>query len=543
MQRIDKKFIRSQKPKVRLLLLLELLGGVGALAQQPGTFKPTGDMAIGRANHTATLLRNGRVLIAGGTTGSSITNAVEIYDPTTGIFTITNGMATARRSHMASILPDGRVLIAGGVGPQYTGVDCYPASGGCSQTSAELYDPVAGTFVPTGTMISGGGGKAILLPNGKVFIANRTAQLYDPATGTFFAAGQYADKEVTVSTATLLADGRVLMTGCGGVTCDVGVTELYDPGTDRFARTGPMSEWESANTATLLANGKVLFVGGYYDNVPSEAELYDPATGTFADTGNTIWPHDFGTATLLPDGTVLFTAARLSGGPITGGGELYDPVLGTFMFAGSMHTFPNQATPLDDGRVLVTGSGPARTQTSSAEIYDPGATVLWQQAITAMKTVAGTDSLNYWQWAWFWQRSPVFPGAPVGFGLLGSIDNTSGLIGEIIAAGASSGFKNISAEEWVAGYRLVIASRDPFQQAISAMKKAAGVDSYNFWQWAWFWQRSPTFDTAPAGFGVLGSIDDAPATLSRMIAAAGGNGFAVVSAEQWVQYYRQAASQ
>jgi len=453
MQLIDKKFSGSHKANVILVLVLGLFGRAAAVAQPPGTFRPTGDMIIGRANHTATLLRNGRVLIAGGTTGSSITTSAELYDPITGIFSATGAMATARRSHVATVLPDGRVLIAGGVGPQFTGVDCYPASGGCSQASAELYDPGAGTFAPTGSMISGGGGKAILLPNGKVFIANRTAQLYEPATGTFAAAGPYADKDVIVSTATLLVDGRVLLTGCGGVTCDVGVTELYDPGTDTFSRTGPMGEWESANTATLLVNGKVLFVGGSYDNVPSEAELYDPVTGTFADTGNTMWPHDFGTATLVPDGTVLFTAARLPGGPITGGGELYDPVLGTFIFAGSMDTFPNQATLLNDGRVLITGSGPSLSQTSSAELYDAGAPVLWQQAITAMKTAAGTDSLNFWQWAWFWQRSPAFPGAPTGFGVVGSIDNTPGVIEKIIAVGGRDGSQIVSAEQWVQYFR------------------------------------------------------------------------------------------
>jgi hypothetical protein len=81
------------------------------------------------------------------------------------------------------------------------------------------------------------------------------------------------------------------------------------------------------------------------------------------------------------------------------------------------------------------------------------------------------------------------------------------------------------------------------QQAIDAMKTAAGTNSLNFWQWAWYWQRSPTFAGAPAGFGVLGSIDTTPGAIGKIIAAGGGNGLAVVSAEQWVQYYRQATSQ
>ena len=456
MEPIDEKFRASLKTNFFLALFILGLVGRAAVAQTQGTFKPTGDMSTVRANHTATLLPDGRVLIAGGTTGStsSITNTAELFDPITGMFTATGAMATARRSHMATVLRDGRVLIAGGVGPLSTGVDCYAASNGCSQASAELYDPAAGTFAPTGDMISGGGGKAILLPNGKVFVAvNRTAQLYAPSTGTFTATGPYADKEVGLSTATLLADGSVLLTGCGGTRCDVGVTEVYDPITDTFSRTGPMSEWYSANTATVLFGGKVLFVGTSDDGAPSEAEVYDPASGTFTGIADTIWPHGFGTASLLPDGTVLFTGAQLPGVPVTSGAELYDPVLGDFVYAGNMTTFPSQATLLRDGRVLITGAGPSLSRTSSAELYDPGAPVLWQQAITAMKIAAGNNSLNFWQWAWFWQRSPRFPGAPMGFGVSGSIDNTPGMIEKIIPFGGLSGPQIVSAAQWVQYFR------------------------------------------------------------------------------------------
>ncbi len=170
------------------------------------------------------------------------------------------------------------------------------------------------------------------------------------------------------------------------------------------------------------------------------------------------------------------------------------------------------------------------------------ATDPWQLAITALKTAAGTDSYNFWQWDWLWQRTSTFPGAPPSFGVLGSIDNTPGLIEEIIEAGGGNGLQNISAEQWVAYYRQVIAT-DPWQQAIARMQASAGTDSYNLWQWAWFWQSSSTFAGAPAGFGVPGSIDNNPGLRSAILAAGGGNGFAVVSAEQWMRYYRQAASQ
>jgi hypothetical protein len=78
---------------------------------------------------------------------------------------------------------------------------------------------------------------------------------------------------------------------------------------------------------------------------------------------------------------------------------------------------------------------------------------IWQQAITTMKTMAGTNIFNLWQWAWFWQRSPTFPGSPTGFGVLGSIDDTPGMIDKIIAAGGGDGFRIVSAEQWVLYYR------------------------------------------------------------------------------------------
>jgi hypothetical protein len=205
MQSIDQKlpWLRSGgimgSLKADWVLALFLMGLVSsastAVAQTPGAFTPTGDMTAGRLLHTATLLPDGRVLITGGVTNSlnSITATADLYDPATGMFVATGQMTTARRSHTATVLPDGRVLSAGGQGPRG------------ELASAEVYDSSAGTFARTGDMISGGnasgGGQAMLLPNGKVFIAvNRTAQLYAPDTGTFTATGPYAAKAPAVYT-------------------------------------------------------------------------------------------------------------------------------------------------------------------------------------------------------------------------------------------------------------------------------------------------------------------------------------------------------
>jgi hypothetical protein len=90
--------------------------------------------------HTATLLPDGRVLIAGGFNGDYLSE-VEIYDPRTGGFIPIGSMTTPRMDHVAVLLENGKVLLAGGVGPGWTFL-----------ASAELYDPVTGTFAPTGDM-------------------------------------------------------------------------------------------------------------------------------------------------------------------------------------------------------------------------------------------------------------------------------------------------------------------------------------------------------------------------------------------------------
>jgi galactose oxidase-like protein len=468
-QLINKKFRGPFKGNwVLALFSLGFISRPAAIAQTPGTFTRTGDMTTMRENHTTTRLSDGRVLIAGGVTlsFSSITNTAELYDPITGVFTPTGEMTTPRRSHAATLLPDGRVLIAGGFGPLGAeSVGCPPSlSFGCPLASGELYDPSTGTFTATGDMIANGvasgGAQAILLPNGKVFIAlNLTAQLYDPPTGTFVAAAPYVANAPAVYTATLLADGRILVTGCDLPSCDYGVAELYDPWSDTFSITGPPNGRDVNDPkAILLNNGKVLFLGSPGVDLPAEGELYDPMTGIFAHLGHTIWPHDFFPVTLLPDGKVLIAGGQSLEG-VTGAAEFYDPYLGTFAKTGSMVTprYRHKSTLLADGRVLITGG-----YTSSAELYVPQAPVLWPQAITAMKTAAGSEILNFWQWAWYWQRSPAFTGAPAGFGVPGSIDNTPGMIDKIVAMGGGVGFLNISAEQWVLDYRHAVqANMDP----------------------------------------------------------------------------------
>src|SRR5439155_1366266 len=131
-------------------------------AQTTGRWRITGSMATAREFHTATLLPNGKVLVAGGGDGGGSTFAsAELYDPATGIWTATGSIATARSAHTATLLPNGQVLVAGGTN--------YPIG---TLASAELYDPATGIWTMTGSMATARAGHtATLLPNGQVLVA------------------------------------------------------------------------------------------------------------------------------------------------------------------------------------------------------------------------------------------------------------------------------------------------------------------------------------------------------------------------------------
>ena len=74
--------------------------------------RATGSMATARCLHTATLLPNGKVLVAGGVDG--VLSSAELYDPASGTWSATGSMGTARDYHTATLLPNGQVLVAGG---------------------------------------------------------------------------------------------------------------------------------------------------------------------------------------------------------------------------------------------------------------------------------------------------------------------------------------------------------------------------------------------------------------------------------------------
>ena len=329
-------------------------------------------MTTVRDLHTATLLPNGKTLVAGGFDGTNYLSSAELYDPATETWSSTGSLTTVSAQHTSTLLPSGQILVAGGFFNSH------------ALTSAELYEPAAGGWSGTGNMtMMRVRHTATLLPNGKVLVAGGydadfnaliQAELYDPATGTWSTTGNMTTARV-LQQATLLPSGKVLVEGGNNSNGTSFLTdaELYDPAAGTWSNTGSMTTARDQHTATLLANGKVLVAGGFAGGFLTSTELYDPGTETWSNAGHLITGRDGHTATLLPNGQVLVVGGAGNGGTLASA-ELYDPVAGTWSSTGGLATgrFEHTATLLPSGKVLVAGGFSSTTdELSSAELYNP----------------------------------------------------------------------------------------------------------------------------------------------------------------------------
>ncbi len=342
--------------------------GVGAWTRLP-------DMPTGLLDATATVLLDGRVLVAGGSQQSEFPLAtVEIYDPKSNRWSQAPSMASPRARHTATLLRDGRVLVAGGLGP--------------GRGTAEMYNPATNSWSPAGSLAQARANhQAALLGDGTVLVVGgrqpgkplSSAEVYDPKTNSWSAVGALAvarDRPV----AALLRDGRVLVTG--GVSIDTGgsldasvlfgsplaTSEVYDPATKVWTAAAPMSVGRVGHAMAMLPNGQVLVVGGTKDASP--AEIYDPVAGAWAST-TSLPPRIAPAVGVLGDGKVA-----VAGGleekydPATVASTGYTPVLlaSVILFDPVVHLWSEGAplavarwvatgSVLGDGRFLVCGGG------------------------------------------------------------------------------------------------------------------------------------------------------------------------------------------
>ncbi|NNC17309.1 kelch-like protein [Corallococcus exiguus] len=347
----------------------------------------TGSMITPREGHTATLLLNGKVLVAGGYNYGQtpeLLQVSELYDPATGNWTPSGSMTTQRWRHTATRLGNGKVLVVGG-------------NSGTAAT-AELYDPATGTWTATANLpgLRRESHRAVLLGNGKVLVTGGSTEdqihtafsaLYDPSTGTWSTTGDMRDGRSNHSL-TLLKNGKILAVGGMGFSTvwptlrSLSTAELYDPATGTWTLTGLMASdpifltpGRTEHSATLLPSGKVLVAGGYsasgfIDVSPPTvtAELYDPSTGTWSNTGSMAEGHSGNVMDALPSGKVVIAGKTWAAN--AGTVELYDPTTGAWSTVGTLANlrYGSTTTTLASGRVLIAG-GQRYDSATSKTVY------------------------------------------------------------------------------------------------------------------------------------------------------------------------------
>lgn len=411
-----------------------------------GSWSAAGHLNQARLGHTATLLADGRVLVTGGCTprfgseGKDICGdhlaTTELYDPNApgGMpkWRLGPPLSQPRAGHSATLLPDGRVVVAGGC------LDPDRTLGVCRATpTAEMFNPAAGggtgAWIPaqpmkqgrrfhtatllagtTKVLVAGGQNGTGALASAEVFDASTTVGT-DPWTEVASLNHERSYHSATVLNGPACGTapappwcGRVLAVAGFGLTASRASVELYDPVADAWASfaapqscgasppsapgatcPGSLAQARTAHTASPLASGEVFVAGGHSGEAAiASTEAYDPATGTWAGAGPLAVPRSTHTATVLQGCKVLVVGGRsrlIGAGGARASAELHDPAAGTRAAAGEMaqprsgvtnHFRGATATVLGDGTVLVVGGTDSvlATPPTLTERYTPGVT-------------------------------------------------------------------------------------------------------------------------------------------------------------------------
>jgi len=372
------KFLRRCKFAVRIAAITILATTLSF------AWTPTGSMRTARASHTATVLPNGLVLVAGGTGDANTALASsELYNSASGTWSSTADLNTARVSARAVLLSNGRVLVMGGCIVS----DCL----GSTTKTAEIYTPSTGKWTVTGSMLKARAEfVAVLLPNGKVLVAGgctsydangclavtTAAELYNPSTGVWRSTGALRAARMAM-TGTALTTGKVLIAGGQTAASDaLSSSELYNEATGTFSLTGKLITPRSGHTATLLKSGLVLMAGGEDVNgiSLSKAELYNPTTGVYAATANMPSKRQEHIAVLLFTGSVLVVGGNnvnLTTTTPLASCATYNPSTGGWTTASTMKNAraDHTATLLHNGHVLAAGGDNNSGELSSAELF------------------------------------------------------------------------------------------------------------------------------------------------------------------------------
>jgi hypothetical protein len=362
--------------------LLSLAHLKAAHALPSGTWSQTENMIIPRSKHTATLLPDGTVLVAGGLTGSlgntTTTSSAEVYNPVTGKWSVTSSMIVARSRFTATLLQNGKVLVAGG------------SNNGIATAIAELYDFKTGLWMQTGNMkVPRFFHTATLLMDGRVLatgglsagdgndnFVEKTAEIYNPNTETWTLIDNMSNARYG-HTSTVLQNGTVLVVGGAGPRGDLVYTvraEIFDPHSGLWKNADSLITPRGFHTAILLNSGNMLVAGGLTlpANSPNRTittELFRTSSSKWISTTSMAVAHSAGAygGALLPDGRFFIAGGR------TDTAEVYSPNTGTWELLSNMavsrsfHT----VTLLTNGTILVSGGENANGFIGTTEIYSP----------------------------------------------------------------------------------------------------------------------------------------------------------------------------
>lgn len=408
-------FFATPAFRVCVTILLIALATLYALAQgNNGLWTRISPMPFASAGPTATLLGDNTVLVAGGTNGfDAFANRIAssaLFFPNGNGWLPLPPMATARSYHGASIMPNGKVLVAGGyasVPPLVADLGgelsspCGPGEGiarsGTASGAAEIFDETMLAWTPASPMNSARAEFSLVrMFNGMVLAAggsgDSSAEFYNPAADTWTYTSSMQNFHLGAAT-TLLPDGRVFVGGgnIGSLLFGLGScgtsAEVYDPNSDTWTGTGGMSKNRYHATASVVRladnSWRVLVVGGADGNDPNlpslaTAELWDPTTNNFTPVASMATPRQFQSASVLPNGEVL-----VAGGinqptglpPDQASAEIYDPVHDTWRSGSTMTTARDSQTSTlfstFPAKVLVAGGFSGANFLSSAEIFQP----------------------------------------------------------------------------------------------------------------------------------------------------------------------------
>ncbi|MBK7580061.1 MAG: hypothetical protein IPI67_07615 [Myxococcales bacterium] len=361
----------------------------GRAVRYPAVLDPkwstTGQMETPRHYHTATRMKDGRVLVAGRPFAGV---PAEIFDPSTNTWAVTSPLLIARYAAAAALLDDGRVLVAGGSCDNgATPASCIPLGDfGALEGTAELYDPETGkwaadphgpprsgmsvTRLESGSILFAGGCPPVNYPVNCGTLS--AATLYDQATGTWTELPQMPAGH-SLHTASPLPDGRVMLVGSvsTNLTAQNTVT-FFNPASKSWAAGPPLAQARGGHAAVALPDGRILVSGGLTELTSQSpvalAEAFDPVVGAWSTIDAT--PRAFHQMVVRDDQAVLIVGG---GAPLS---ELFTPTTGAALALDTPGTdrIFFAANKLEDGRVLVSGGW------QSGDPAEPSSMVLSNEA-------------------------------------------------------------------------------------------------------------------------------------------------------------------